>query len=371
MKKTDNNWFIMAILTIALFIFPSHAFASGLQSTTVKKGSTDISGMVVSIGEKGFNPSEDNYLRIKANVSMKNKKTQLRLRILNTKGECVFYENFSSLKVGSGNEDHFFDYRWDGKADKENDAGLTAGEYVPNGKYRIELLAYYYVGKQLYGTRKYLSIRVSDNAATGEAGVGEAFTVPVFTGFAGVDYLAQIFIKEAGVEDAMSDDEKVQRIYHWMTMNFKHVHSGSRYKYPLLHDLDAVKTQVDYYKKKCDKYVEDGVRIYSYECARCEDRMTHHYGVCTDHAAIFKLLLNHVGVEAGICRGYYIYRNGSRTGHYWNYAIVDGVKYYYDVDVEIQNYGKGQGDYYWYKDTRAETLKRHSFIQEEWYLYNR
>lgn len=74
-------------------------------------------------------------------------------------------------------------------------------------------------------------------------------------------------------------------------------------------------------------------------------------GVCSDQAEIFAILCRHVGVDAGVCNGYYKNLDGSTPGHSWNYAVVNGRKYYYDVDIEIQNYGKGQGDYYWYKDT--------------------
>jgi hypothetical protein len=56
--------------------------------------------------------------------------------------------------------------------------------------------------------------------------------------------------------------------------------------------------------------------------------------------------------------------DGSRPGHSWNYAIIDGTKWYYDVDVEIQNYGKGQGDYYWYRKSRTEAEKTHAFSSE-------
>ena len=40
---------------------------------------------------------------------------------------------------------------------------------------------------------------------------------------------------------------------------------------------------------------------------------------------------------------------------------MNGRKYYYDVDIEIQNYGKGQGDYYWYKKALAQAKGNHVF----------
>lgn len=84
-------------------------------------------------------------------------------------------------------------------------------------------------------------------------------------------------------------------------------------------------------------------------------------GVCDYHAAVFKVLLNHAGIEAGVVGGYYKNRSGSLSPHAWNYAIVNGKTYYYDVDIEIQNYKKGQGDYYWYKKTYKQATSNYVF----------
>ena len=48
-------------------------------------------------------------------------------------------------------------------------------------------------------------------------------------------------------------------------------------------------------------------------------------------------------------------------------SLKDGKTYYYDVDVEIQNYGNGQGDYYWYKKTLKEAKKTHEFTAYDVY----
>ena len=93
--------------------------------------------------------------------------------------------------------------------------------------------------------------------------------------------------------------------------------------------------------------------------------MARQMGVCTDNALCYKILLAHVGVQSGLCDGYYLNRNGTKAGHTWNWVLVDGTKYYYDVDVEIINYGNGQGDYYWYKKSLASSKNTHEYLSTE------
>ena len=163
----------------------------------------------------------------------------------------------------------------------------------------------------------------------------------------------------------MSQDEKVRRIYHWMTVNFKHKHADEFVKANNYYDLTSTKAQkrIKNYKKKTLQNYQNGKLIFggSSWSSFMAPYMQKRGGVCSDQAAIFVILCNHVGVDAGVCNGYYKNLDGTRAGHSWNYAIVDGKKYYYDVDVEIQNYSKGQGDYYWYKKTLKQAKKNHIF----------
>lgn len=132
----------------------------------------------------------------------------------------------------------------------------------------------------------------------------------------------------------------------------------------MYYNLASSRKKIDAYKKTTDALYKNGSLIYNYDQALIQRKwcMERRIGVCTDQAAIFKILCNHAGIQAGICSGYYLNRNGTKAPHAWNYAVVGGRTYYYDVDVEIQNYGKGQGDYYWYQKTRSEANRTHKFI---------
>ncbi len=312
--------------------------------------STEVESMTVSVSSKGFHPSSGNYLRIKAVIPDSN--VSVRIRVYNSKGKYVF-----SKKVNP-DENGFVDYQWNGKASKKNQAGAASGKYVKSGTYKVEVCASYKYGSKTWSGTKSKKVKVSSKAASGSKGLSAAKTIPILTGDAETDYLAEQACKKAGVTSKMSDDEKVKKIYHWMTKNFTHGFiSGSSKKY---YSLSKLSSKVKSYKKKMDKQYASGSVIYNYAWP-VTDYLVYRRGVCDNQAAVFKVLCNHVGVEAGICGGYYLNRSGSKSSHAWNYAIVDGKTYYYDVDVEIQNYGKGQGDYYWYKKTKSQAKKNHQF----------
>lgn len=319
-----------------------------------------VESLSLSISKKGFCPGEGNYLRIKSYVDTNYQRADIRLRIYNKKGKYVFQKKYKNTLGG------YIDYKWNGKASKNNNAGLSTKKYVKNGTYTVEV----YVkpkNTSLPVSVKTYKCKVSTKAPAGQAGLAAAKTLPVFTGDAEVDYMAEQICKSAGIKSSQSESEKVRRIYHWMTVNQKHVHYYAGGNFKTYYKLKSSKKKITKYKKTSDKNLQKGKIIYNHDYALILEEwcMERRIGVCTDHAAIFKILCNHVGIDAGICSGYYLNRNGTKAGHSWNYAIVDGVTYYYDVDVEIQNYGKGQGDYYWYQKNRTDAEKTHEFHEED------
>lgn len=316
-----------------------------------------VESLTVSISSKGFNPGKNNYLRIKSYIDTGYQLADVRLRIYNKKGQYVFQKKFKDTYGG------FLDCKWNGKASKKNAAGV-AKTYVKKGTYTVEVAAVLANTESVLDSKTYV-FKVSKNAPMGQAGIAAAKTLPILTGDAEVDYMAEKICKAAGVKSNQSDAEKIRLIYHWMTLNQKHEHyyEGGTFKKYYKLSKASTKKKIAAYKKKTDKQCIKGKLIYShdYDMIRREWCMERRVGVCTDHAAIFKILCNHVGIEADMHGGYYLNRNGTKAGHDWNSAIIDGVTYYYDVDVEIQNLGKGQGNYYWFQKTREEAEKTHEF----------
>ena len=339
-----------------------------------------IDNLFVGVGSKGFHPSSGNHLAIRISVSCNTKQyfdgeIQLRLRILNKSGDYVYQKVYSN--IGGKNiwgdsitswENKTIYLNWNGKASKANTAGVKYASFVPDGTYRVEV--FYYAkdnsSKEYVKTiAKKKSFKVSSKAPSGKDGVAAATTIPEYTGVDEIDYMAEKMITSAGIKTIMGQDEKVRRIYHWMTVNFKHKHADEFVKAKTYYDVTSAgaKKKIQAYKKQTLQNYRKGKLIFrtsfwdSYQIPYMQKRG----GVCSDQAEIFAILCRHVGVDAGVCNGYYKNLDGSTPGHSWNYAVVNGRKYYYDVDIEIQNYGKGQGDYYWYKKTLAQAKKNHVF----------
>lgn len=338
-----------------------------------------VDSLGTGASSKGFHPSKGNYLSIRAGMSftteqdLEDAAINLRLRILNKSGKYVYEKTYTNIGGTDfwGDPITSFNYRslrvdWNGKPSAGNEAGLKSTSYVPNGTYKVEI--FYYVEKNntyIKTVTKAKSFKVSSKAPSGAKGLAAATAIPEYTGVDTVDYMAEKMIKSAKIKLSMSQDEKVRRIYHWMTVNFTHKHADEFVKAKNYYDITSTKAQqkIKNYKKTTLQNYQKGKLIFGgYSWASyMAPYMQKRGGVCSDQAAVFVILCNHVGVDAGICNGYYKNLNGTKAGHSWNYAIVDGKKYYYDVDVEIQNYRKGQGDYYWYKKTLKQAKKNHIF----------
>ena len=337
-----------------------------------------LTDLVLGVGSKGFHPSAGNYLTIRTGTAYKGSidldtPVKARFRILDKNGKYVYQKTITDVggkdeiwgKLLTSWERKTVAVKWNGKASKANNAGLKAGSYVPDGQYTAEV--YFYVNNKNFtkSVTKKKKFTVSRKAPSGKDGLNSAKKIPVYTGIANVDYMAEQMIKQAGVKSNMSQDEKVRRIYHWMTVKFTHKHDDEFVKAPKYYDLTSAKAQkaIRDYQNKTNAAYKKGKLTFEtgYMESYIEPYMQKRGGTCTEQAYIFKYLCRHVGIEAGTCSGYYKNLNGSKAVHSWSYAVVNGRKYYYDVDIEIQNYRKGQGDYYWYKKTLAEAKKNHIF----------
>ncbi len=80
-----------------------------------------------------------------------------------------------------------------------------------------------------------------------------------------MDYMAEAIIKSAKIKESMSDDEKVRRIYHWMTAHQKHTHYSEGGKFKKYYKLASSKKKIQKYKKANDMKLKQGSLIYNYD----------------------------------------------------------------------------------------------------------
>ena len=330
------------------------------------------------------------------------KKLKMRIRVLNRKGKYVYQQTLSNLSRKGTKK-----VIWNGKASVGNAAKLTAGALVPNGTYRIEVYLSGKAGKKNRATTKRTSFKVSRKTATSPSPGTTPNTTPNttpsdntvlptegmettasgvarLTGDAQLDYMAEMMLREAGVTASMSAEEKVQRIYYWVSHEFKHVHD-SHTNYKKYYALNALSSEIKAYRASTDRLVAEGKAQYvkliycagiKYSTGAYTDSrhasfqntaklwFNSRVGQCNRTADAFMILCNHAGIEGGVCAGYYLNSNGTKSGHYWNWLKLGGEVYYYDVDVQLQNNAKGfRHPYYerWYKADRTMALRYHQF----------
>lgn len=339
--------------------------------------------------QKGFHPSKGNYLCIYSEILDPDLKNNYyngvfymwesalfrnQLRILDSNGKCVHkvYEKDNttvdahSKTSNSSAYQKLLSYTWDGKADKNNEAGLKSGAYVPDGEYTIEITHFFSNSKNnpFYTTSATKKFTVSRSAPGGTKGLKAAKKIKFYTGNATCDYLAEDMLKQAGVKANMSDDKKVEKIYTYMVKNFKHTDNYDSIK--LKYNLKKLDPKIKAYEQKTQKMFDSHQVLHNYVTndfmlSFLQDCMARRGGVCTENALMFKIMCQHAGIQCYLCNGYYLNLNGSKKGHSWNKAIINGKAYYYDVDVEIQNYKKGQKSFHWYKKTYKQSTKNHKY----------
>ena len=92
-------------------------------------------------------------------------------------------------------------------------------------------------------------------------------------------------------------------------------------------------------------------------------------GVCDVFANVFRLLAIRLGFECNYVSGYYVNRNGSRSGHGWNQIKVNDEWYWVDPDIEntvFKSSSASVPSYYLFMKKDEYWLTNHSWTQADW-----
>ncbi|MDD7113639.1 MAG: transglutaminase domain-containing protein [Lachnospiraceae bacterium] len=148
----------------------------------------------------------------------------------------------------------------------------------------------------------------------------------IYTGNARVDCAAEKIIKRC-TKPGMSRRQKLKSVYTYLVKAMRYSHSTGH-------------TRVHVIKKEIRKYRKSSVMMLSSKKIRYSSQFASDYanlltlqGTCKDMSGVFCILANHLGYRAGYARGRYVRSNGSSTEHWWNYVVIDGKRYYCDVQA--------------------------------------
>lgn len=208
--------------------------------------------------------------------------------------------------------------------------------------------------------------------------------IPILTGNADVDYAAEVICKKV-IKKGMSQQQKVKALYNWVVNNCDHDKDYASHKLVYKYSKNKKKAKA-YAKKMWEKIYTgkaectfDGVDYFelqdSYYNAtmpygdmdgygqfyRAYDCFQTHKGGCSYITRLFKVLVNHVGIECTLIDGAYINRDGSQMYHYWCYIRTNKKYAWYDVDVATSNPGSR---YHWYKRNTKFWKTCHAWDEE-------
>ena len=207
--------------------------------------------------------------------------------------------------------------------------------------------------------------------------------VPIYTGYADIDYMADEILK--GIPTAgKSDTEKIRAVYDWIVKNCSRYDWNGTYYF----DTEVVLAQAQgAYGEKLSAALESGgivlrqdlapetqydprygmyVTAYDsnmYICSFAYDMMLTRTGTCAHFAALLSVLLGHLGYDCRLIDGDFINRDGSKVEHKWNYVLVNGRYYWLDPRMDHSAYAStGKINYqYFMKTDLKEWESRHEW----------
>ena len=209
----------------------------------------------------------------------------------------------------------------------------------------------------------------------------------IYTNLDELDYLLEVIAQDAGVKAGMSDLKVVRRRYTYMAKKFVYYNEKSLiragYPFPRYYDGEALADKIEDFNKQKAKAVQAGWVSYSRKHVRggtmeiinfsdsskgeeafadeTTGRLEYRLGVCDDHAAVFALLCEHLGIKAGIASGTV---NGNP--HAWSWAKIGGKKYYFDTALAIHEYADTKKVTYGYFKMTKKNMKGSYKKRSEW-----
>ena len=204
-------------------------------------------------------------------------------------------------------------------------------------------------------------------------------TVPIYTGYVDLDYMAQEMLKEIQVT-GKTDREKILQVYNWIIRNCESYGTYDKEYF----DVDEVleKSSGAFYEQLEEDFM-DGKITFRIDVAGemgstdgflpCDsndyvvwaayEMMLYRMGQCHNFAALLTVLLGHLGYDCRLIDGEFINNDGTQVEHKWNMVLLDGKYYWLDVRMDHQNYtrtGTLNHTYFLIEDT-AQWEKKHSW----------
>ena len=184
------------------------------------------------------------------------------------------------------------------------------------------------------------------------AAEGEYGSVPILTGYMDVDYMASVVLSEIKT-DGLSNRNKIQAVYDWIIAHCKRNNWDGTYYF----DPQEVETHLDAYWQSVNLLLQQKKVVLrpewelffelsssdsfflsydsnAYIATFAYNMMLTRTGNCAHFSSLFAVLLGQLGFDCRLIPGEFINKDGTRVEHKWNYVLVDGQYYWFDIRID-------------------------------------
>lgn len=174
---------------------------------------------------------------------------------------------------------------------------------------------------------------------------------PIFLGYAGTDWMAEEILKKIPLQ-GKSDKEKAAAIYDWVIQNLSDVDTGTRY-----FDEQTVSNKASEMMSVYENQVNSGEILlrqnfefdtmgvypndedYTYFVSKEAGNTFLRWSAsnCLSFSYVFTALMSHAGLDCRVVTGSFV-SQGQSDSHRWNYALIDGKYYWFDIYRDFLTY---------------------------------
>ena len=204
---------------------------------------------------------------------------------------------------------------------------------------------------------------------------------PIYMDDLAVDYMAEVILDRLDLED-LSERDKIKAIYDWIIANSERYEWDGEYRFDEAEVLSE--SQGSFAQKYRELLAEDEILLrkdweevsglhgsdyYGYSldttwqvASQAYTMMLKMTGSCAAFTSLFTVLLSHLGYDSRLFHGEFINMDGSQVEHTWNYVLIDGTWYWFDIRID---HAIGGGHQYFMKEDTEAWAKEHIWPMEQ------
>ncbi|MBQ9967677.1 MAG: S-layer homology domain-containing protein [Oscillospiraceae bacterium] len=211
---------------------------------------------------------------------------------------------------------------------------------------------------------------------------------PIYVDDLAVDYMAEVILDRLELE-SLPEIDKIRTVYDWIIANSERYEWDGEYRFSESEVL--MESRGSFAQKYRELLAEGQILVrqdwedisglhssdyYGYcldttwqVASQAYTMMLKMTGSCAAFTSLFTVLLGHLGYDSRLFHGEFVNMDGSQVEHTWNYVLIDGTWYWFDIRID---HAIGGGHQYFMKEDTEAWAKEHIWneAQSDWLVAN-